>query len=80
MFAKAGTGVALISENGAFVVRDGKEISSSVVSAEFSRHVVTSARELARQHNLGLVWSGRSCARSWCAQRAASRHRTVSTG
>lgn len=62
MFAKAGRGVALISENGAFVVRDGKEVSSSAVDPELSRNAVACARELAKDHNLGLVWSGRSSA------------------
>ena len=62
MFAQAGPEVALISENGALVVRDGREVSSSVVDPVFSRHAVTSARELALQHNLGLVWSGRRTA------------------
>ncbi|MCC6496345.1 MAG: HAD family hydrolase [Propionibacteriaceae bacterium] len=62
MFAKAGRGVALISENGAFVVRDGKEVSSSAVDPQLSRHAVACARELAKDHNLGLVWSGRRSA------------------
>ncbi len=62
MFAKADRGVALISENGAFVVRDGKEVSSSAVDPELSRNAVACARELAKDHNLGLVWSGRSSA------------------
>ena len=62
MFAQAGPGVALISENGAFVVRDGQEVSSSLVDPEFSRHTVRVAREVAKEHNLGLVWSGRRSA------------------
>jgi Cof subfamily protein (haloacid dehalogenase superfamily) len=62
MFAQAGPKVALISENGAYVVRDGKEVSSSLVEPTFSAHVVRTARELAETHNLGLVWSGRRSA------------------
>ncbi len=62
MFAQAGPNVALISENGAFVVRDGHEVSSSTVDREFSQRVVETARELARERNLGLVWSGRRSA------------------
>lgn len=62
MFAQADRGVALISENGAFVVRDGKEVSSSTVDPGFSRRAVACARELAGDHNLGLVWSGRHSA------------------
>ncbi|HEY3337260.1 MAG TPA: Cof-type HAD-IIB family hydrolase [Propionicimonas sp.] len=62
MFAQAGPGVALIAENGAFVVRDGLEVSSSLVDPEFSAHAVTVAREVARVHNIGFVWSGRRSA------------------
>ena len=62
MFAQASSGVALIAENGAFVVRDGQEVSSSLVDAEFSAHAVRVAREIAKVHNIGLVWSGRSSA------------------
>lgn len=62
MFAQAGPGVALIAENGAFVVRDGSEVSSSVVGAEFSTHAVAVAREVAKAHDIGLVWSGRRSA------------------
>ncbi len=62
MFAQAGPGVALIAENGAFVVRDGQEVSSSLVDAEFSAHCVTVARDIAKVHNIGLVWSGRRSA------------------
>lgn len=62
MFAQAGPGVALIAENGAYVVRDGQEVSSSLVDAEFSAHAVEVAREVAKVHNIGLVWSGRRSA------------------
>jgi len=62
MFAQAGPGVALIAENGAFIVRDGREVSSSLVDAEFGRHAVRVAREVAMVHNIGLVWSGRRSA------------------
>ncbi len=62
LFAQAGPGVALISENGALVVRDGQVLSSSTVSRRFSEHAVASVRALARTFNLGLVWSAPSCA------------------
>ena len=62
MLAQAGPNVALISENGAHVVRDGQEVSSSSVDRGFSEHAVRTARELAQHHNLGLVWSGRRSA------------------
>lgn len=62
MFAQAGPGVALIAENGAFVVRDGQEVSSSLVDTAFSAHAVEVAREVAKVHNIGFVWSGRQCA------------------
>lgn len=62
MFTQAGPGVALIAENGAYVARDGQEVSSSLVDPEFSRHAVISVRQVAEHRNLGLVWSGRRCA------------------
>lgn len=62
MFAQAAEGVALISENGAFVVRDGREVSSSVVDRASSRRAVIAVRELGEAHDVGMVWSGRHSA------------------
>ncbi len=62
MFARADAGLALIAENGAYVVRDGAEISSSTVEAEAAEQVVRQVRRLAAEHDLGLVWSGRRSA------------------
>ena len=62
MFAQAGPGLALIADNGAYVVRDGQEVSSSDVDPEFSRHTVHTVRELADTYYFGLVWSGRRSA------------------
>ena len=62
LFGSAGPGLAVIAENGAFVVCEGQEVSCSTVAPELSHHVVTCVRQLADRHNIGLVWSGRSLA------------------
>ena len=59
LFGSVGAGLAVIAENGAFVVSDGQEVSCSTVGREVSHHVVTWVRQIAVQHNVGLVWSGR---------------------
>jgi len=59
LFGRVGAGLAVIAENGAYVVRDRQEVSCSTVGREFSHHVVTCVRQLAVRHNVGLVWSGR---------------------
>ena len=60
LFGSVTAGLGVISENGAFVVCDGQEVSCSTVGRDFSHHVVRCVRQLALQHNVGLVWSGRS--------------------
>jgi Cof subfamily protein (haloacid dehalogenase superfamily) len=58
LFGRAGDDLALIAENGAYVVRAGQEVSSSTVEAAFVDHMVAVSRELAGRFDLGLVWSG----------------------
>lgn len=59
---EAAPGIALIAENGAYVVRGGVEISSSMVSREFVEHIVHVIRDLSHRHDVGLVSSGRHSA------------------
>lgn len=51
-----------IAENGAHVVRDGTEVSSSPLDPALCARVVDTARALAKQRDLGLVWCGRDSA------------------
>ncbi len=62
MFGRAGHGPALIAENGAFVVSEGREVSSSTVDPAAAANVVGVVRGLADAFDLGLVLSGRHCA------------------
>lgn len=54
--------LALIAENGAFVVRAGTEVSSSTMPRDFVEHIVGFVRKLSGTHDIGLVWSGRRSA------------------
>ena len=51
-----------IAENGAYVVHDGNELSATPLAADDVVEMVTRLRPLAREHNLGLVWSARNAA------------------
>lgn len=62
MFGRAGHGLALIAENGAYVVSEGREVSSSTVDPAAAVHVVDVVRGLGRDFELGLVLSGRRSA------------------
>lgn len=58
-FGQAAPGLAMIAENGAYVVRDGAEVSSSTVERSFVEHVVGFIRNLPEDRNIGLLLSGR---------------------
>ena len=62
MFGPAAGALALIAENGAYVVRDGAEVSATTVEPALVERVVTVSRGLARRFDLGLVWCGRHSA------------------
>lgn len=58
-FGEAASGLALIAENGAYVVRDGVEVSSATVGRDFVEHAVGFVRGLPEGRDMGLVLSGR---------------------
>ena len=62
-FGAAGGGLDYIAENGAYVVRDGVEVSSDALDATFVRTVVERLRALAAQGmRLGVVVCGKASA------------------
>lgn len=62
-FAGASQGMVFIAENGAYVVRDGQEVTSTTVSREFAHEVITVARQLTDEgQDLGTVLSGKRSA------------------
>lgn len=62
IFGDVADELALIAENGAYVVRDGEEVSSSTVDPAVARHTVAVSRELSKRFDIGLVWCGRHAA------------------
>jgi len=58
-FGDAASRLAVIAENGAYVVREGVEVSSSTVGRDFVEHAVSYVRGLPANRNMGLVLSGR---------------------
>lgn len=61
-FGHAAAGLAIIAENGAYVARDGVEVSSSTVGRDVVERVVGFIRDLTAPRDMGLVLSGRDCA------------------
>jgi Cof subfamily protein (haloacid dehalogenase superfamily) len=63
MFAPVAPGLAVIAENGAYVVRDGIEISSNAMDREVVHRLVRSVRELVTAGNdVGIVVCGKRSA------------------
>lgn len=62
LFSAVSDGLAFIAENGAYVVRDGVELSSSMLDRSFVREVVTLLRELGDSHDIGVVVCGKRSA------------------
>ncbi len=62
LFAQQADGIVFIAENGAYVVREGTELSSSPLDRACAERVVRTVRQLGRTHDLGLVWCGRNAA------------------
>jgi len=58
-FGDAAERMAMIAENGAYVVRNGAEVSSSTVDREVVERVVRFIRGLSDGRDMGLVLSGR---------------------
>lgn len=54
--------LALIAENGAYVVRKGVEVSSSTLDRSFVERAVQVIRDLPDTRDMGLLLSGRTCA------------------
>ncbi|MFC7304365.1 Cof-type HAD-IIB family hydrolase [Streptomyces monticola] len=62
-FADAGDGMVFIAENGSYVVRDGREVSSDPLTDSFVREVVAATRELAASGvDVGAVLCGKKSA------------------
>lgn len=62
LFAQDPGGVIFIAENGAYVVQDGVELSSSPLHRHHAERIVTAVRAMRPDHNVGLVWCGREAA------------------
>lgn len=62
LFGPASSKMALISENGAYVVRDGQELSHNTVDRSYVEQAVTYIRHEARSRDLSLIWSSRTAA------------------
>lgn len=63
MFAPHLDGMPVIAENGTYVVRDGREVSSSVIAPDVVRRVILAVRDLAAEGNdVGLVVARKSSA------------------
>ncbi|MSS45445.1 HAD family hydrolase [Cutibacterium sp. WCA-380-WT-3A] len=63
MFQSHLQGMPIIAENGTYVVRDGVDISSSVIDSELARRVIVGVRHLRDDgHNVGLVVATKSIA------------------
>lgn len=61
-FAPAPDGIAYIAENGAYVVRDGAEISANPIGVAAAVKAAIDIRAVRLTHDLGAVWSARSTA------------------
>lgn len=59
-FGEAAARLALIAENGAYVVRDGVEVSSATMDRGFVERAVALVRGLPATRDMGLVLSGRA--------------------
>jgi Cof subfamily protein (haloacid dehalogenase superfamily) len=63
LFAPVASGLAVIAENGAYVVRDGVELSSNTMDREVVNRLITSVRELViAGSDVGIVVSGKRSA------------------
>lgn len=61
LFARAADGMVFISENGTYVVQDGRELSSSTLDRSFVTDVVKTARDLSADGvDLGIVVCGKN--------------------
>jgi Cof subfamily protein (haloacid dehalogenase superfamily) len=61
-FEPSPEGMAYIAENGAYVVRDGVEISANPIGSTVAIKAVTAIRAVRPTHDVGAVWSTRSAA------------------
>ena len=62
LFSKHLRDVVFIAENGAYVVRNGKELSSNTLNLAHAERVVRTVRRISKAHDIGLVWCGRETA------------------
>lgn len=63
VFAADPAGIVFIAENGTFVMRDGEELSSAPLAADYSARFIEGARAvIATGYNLGVVRCGRRSA------------------
>ncbi|MGK2308508.1 HAD family hydrolase [Cutibacterium sp. V947] len=63
MFHSHLDGMPLISENGTYVVRDGVDVSSSIIAPNLARKVIKGVRKLVEDgHDVGLVLATKSIA------------------
>lgn len=62
LFAEDSAGIVFIAENGHYVVRDGIEISSTLLNRACAERIVQVVRAAGDSHDLGLVWCGRNAA------------------
>ena len=63
LFSEVGSGLVVIAENGAYVTRDGAEVSSHTLDLDWARTVIERTRHLeSRGVDLGVVLCGRSSA------------------
>ena len=61
LFERAIDGMVVISENGAFVARDGEELFSEVLDRDLLRRLAQRLRSL-QDHDIGVVFSGKRSA------------------
>lgn len=62
-FGAETTGLAFIAENGGYVVRDGAELSATVMDPDAVRRIVTAVRDLdPARHDVGVVVCGKRSA------------------
>ena len=62
LFQRDAAGIAFIAENGAYVSRDGSEVSSRPLDRQVAERLVAEVRAMAQERNIGLVWCGRGTA------------------